>query len=178
MQEITRRNLILVDALFGEHQLDTTVNLGGSEQCTPPLMPAEAYDEYVTPYDGAIVARLKEYGLLVNCHCHGKVSHALGCMVDMGYDSTDPVEPPPAGDVTYGQAREIVGDQLTLVGNLEFDELCFADSSHIRQRVHEILSMGNRRLILGASAGPLSAVDERTAANYRAWIDAALEYGG
>ena len=38
LAEITRRNLVLIDALFKEHRLDTIVTLGGSEQCTPPMM--------------------------------------------------------------------------------------------------------------------------------------------
>ena len=111
-------------------------------------------------------------------HCHGKVSHALGCMMAMGVDATDPVEPPSAGDVTYAQARDIAGDRLTLMGNLEFDELEHASPEIIRRRVREVLSHGNRRLILAASAGPLSAMTPRLADNYRAWIDTALEFGG
>ena len=96
---------------------------------------------------------LHSYGVLVNIHCHGAVEHALRWMVAMGADSTDPVEPPPAGNTTYAQARAIATDQLTLLGNLEFDELCFAEPDQIRARVREILSFGSRRLILGASAG-------------------------
>ena len=69
----------------------------------------EAFDEYIVPYDRKIIGRLKEYGLPINMHCHGKVRHALECMVEMGVGSTDPVEPPPAGDVTFAQAREIAG---------------------------------------------------------------------
>lgn len=177
LQEITRRNLILVDAVFGECEMDTTVNVGGSEQCTPPMMPPEAYAEYVSPYDGQLVDRLHEYGVLVNCHCHGKVSRGLRSMAEMGFDATDPVEPPPAGDVTYAQAREIVDGRVTLVGNLEFGELCFAEPQHIRERVREILGFGKERLILGASAGPISAVAPRLAENYRAWVETALTYG-
>jgi uroporphyrinogen-III decarboxylase len=98
-------------------------------------------------------------------------------MIEEGADATDPVEPPPAGDCTYAEAREIAGDELTLMGNLEFDELEFSPPEHIRERVREILSHGNRRLILAASAGPISSVSPRLATNYRTWIDTALEYG-
>jgi len=177
IEEITRRNILLIDALFKDRSLDTTVTFGGSEQCTPPMMSPEGYDEFVVPYDGQLVARLKEYGILVQCHCHGRVRHALQCMIDMGYDATDPVEPPPAGDVTYIEAREITDGRITLMGNLEFDELCFADPADIRNRVKEILKLGKDRLILAASAGPTSPITPRVADNYRAWIDTALEFG-
>ena len=152
------------------------MNFGGAEQCTPPMMAPEAFDEFVVPYDGRIIARLKEYGIGVNMHCHGKVRHALECMKAMGVDSTDPVEPPDSGDVTYGEAREIAGDKLTLVGNFEFDELEYATPQKIKARVREIAAYGPERLVLGASAGPISRVTPELAGNYKAWIDAALEY--
>ena len=176
LEEITERLLTITDAVFKGRNLETIVNFGGSEQCTPPMMAPEAFDEYVVPYDGKIIERLKSYGIPVNMHAHGKVRHALSCMKQMGVDSTDPVEPPDAGDVTYAEAREIAGDELTLVGNLEFDELEYTTPDHIRARIKEIAEHGPRRLILGASAGPISKVTPQLAENYKAWIDAALEY--
>ena len=177
LEEITRRNLLLIDAFFKDRSLDTIVIFGGSEQCTPPMMSPRSYDEFVVPYDGQLVERLKAYGILVSCHCHGKVRHALQCMIDVGFDSTDPVEPPPAGDVAYREAREIADGRITLIGNLEFHELCFSDPPHIRNRVKEILELGKRRLVLGASAGPIGTSTQRLADNYRAWIETALEFG-
>jgi uroporphyrinogen-III decarboxylase len=173
--EITDRTLNVLDAAIGDDPPDTTANLGGSEQCTPPMMRPEAFDDFVVPYDGKIVDWLHDHGILVNVHCHGKVAHALECMIEMHVDATDPVEPPPAGDVTYEQARAIAGDELTLIGNFEWDELTASEPERITERVKEITSHGTRRLILSASAGPNTYITERTAANYRALIDAAIE---
>jgi uroporphyrinogen-III decarboxylase len=131
----------------------------------------------VVPYEGRLIQWLKERGKLVTVHCHGKVAHALGCMVEEGADGTDPVEPPPAGDCTYEEAREIVGDRLTLMGNLEWDRLEYGTPEEISAQVREILIHGNRRLVLGASAGPISAVTPRLVTNYKAWVDTALEHG-
>jgi len=176
LEEITQRCLAALGVVLAR-PLDTIANIGGSEQCTPPMMSPEAYAEYVTPYDSRLVKALKEANIPVNCHCHGKVRRALREMVAAGFESTDPVEPPPAGDVTITEAREIVGDRLTLVGNLEFDELESATPDHIRRRVREIIDTGKRRLILGASAGPISRLGQRLAENYRAWIEEAVQYG-
>jgi uroporphyrinogen-III decarboxylase len=175
--EITDRTLQVLDIAFGGRALDTTANLGGSEQCTPPMMRPKAFDDFVVPYDGKVINWLKDRDVLVNVHCHGKVRHALRCMLDMDVDATDPVEPPPAGDVTYAEAREIAGNDLTLVGNVEWDELTAAEPEEIRDHVRNILSHGNRRLILSTSAGPNTYVSERTATNYRALVDTALELG-
>ena len=129
-----------------------------------------------TELDYAILPkRFKQEGLLAHVHCHGKVRHALQCMLDMGVASTDPVEPPPAGDVTMAEARQIVGDRLTLLGNFEFDELEFASTDHVRRRVEEMLAQGPRRLVLGASAGPSSKITPKLAENYKAWIDTAVK---
>lgn len=176
LEEITRRCLIIINAIFEGNNIETIVNLGGSEQCTPPLMPPDAYDEYVVPYDGKIIKSLKKYGILVNMHCHGKVSYALKKMIDIGVDSIDPVEPPPQGDVTIAEARNIVGQKLTLVGNLEFNELEHEDTSHIKKRVKEILKIGKKRLIISSSAGPISMVTQKLVNNYKEWIDTVVAY--
>lgn len=175
LEEITRRELTVVDSLFQNYELDTIVNLGGSEQCTPPMMSPESFDEFVVPYDGTIIKRLKQYNIPVNMHCHGKVNHALKSMAAMGVDSSDPVEPPPQGDVTYEQARRITDGKLTIVGNLEFNELENESTDYIRRRVREILSLGKERLIMAASAGPISVVTPTIVDNYKAWIDTCLE---
>jgi uroporphyrinogen-III decarboxylase len=140
-------------------------------------MAPQAFDEYVVPYDGAIIKRLKRAGVMVNVHCHGKVRHALKCMAEMGVDSTDPVEPPPAGDVSFEEARGIVGDRMTLVGNLEWDEFTHLTPGEIRKRVRKVCSLGKDRVILAASAGPTTYITPRVADNIKAFVDAGLEYG-
>ncbi len=170
-EEITRRILLILDELFSRGiAFDSIANLGGSEQCTPPMMRPDAFDEFVVRYDGPIIKRLADEAIPTSIHCHGKVRHALPCMIEMGAEATDPVEPPPAGDVTFAEAREIVGDKLTLIGNFEFDELEYAEPDHIRRRLDEILSFGNDRLIVAASAGPISRITPRLAENIRTWV--------
>ena len=175
LEEVTQRFLTVLEVMLAGGPLDTMVTMGGAEQCTPPMMHPEDFAELIVPYDGRIVAALKGKVLGVNCHCHGKVRRALEGMVEMGYDSSDPVEPSPAGDVSIAEARAIVADRLTLVGSLEFDELENTGPDHIRRRVREMLATGPNRLVLAASAGPISRVTERLAANYRAWIETVLE---
>jgi len=177
LEEITERALACLRVVL-DRPLDTIANTGGSEQCTPPMMSPESYAEFVTPYDGRLVALLNEHDIPVNCHCHGHVSHVLPQLVEMGYASTDPVEPElGGGDLPIARARELVGGRLTLIGNLQFDELEHASSDHIRRRVREIIDSGRRRLVLSASAGPISRMSENMLLNYRAWVDEAVAYG-
>jgi len=85
-----------------------------------------------------------------------------------------PVEPLRGGDLTMAEARTWAGNQLALCGNLPFDELEHSLPERVRERVREILAAGTRRLVLAASAGPISRITPRMATNYRVWIEEAL----
>jgi len=176
-EEVLRRQMLIYERVFSPETV-TVVIIGGSEQCTPPLMSPGSYDRFVVPFETRLIEFMHRLNIPVQIHCHGRVRHALRCMMEEGADATDPVEPPPAGDVTYEQARGIVGERMTLVGNLEWDVLASAEPAQVREHVRRVLSLGNRRLILSSSAGPISAITPRIAANYRAWIEAAEEFGG
>ena len=178
LEEITRRQLEVLRYALSKGPFETAMNIGGSEQCTPPLMAPEAFDEYVVPYDAPFVELCKEHGIPVNVHCHGKIRHALKGMREMGVDATDPVEPPPAGDLDFHEAQRISGGEITLRGNLEYNEFTHLTPPQIRDRVKDILADGNRRIILSTSAGPNTYITRHIADNYRAFVDAALEYGG
>ena len=41
----------------------------------------------------------------IHVHCHGNVGTLLDSFVAMGVDSTDPVEPPPQGDIDIAEAK-------------------------------------------------------------------------
>ena len=73
---------------------------------------------FVTSYDGRIIRRLKDYGVPVLMHCHGKVRAALPEMIRMGVDAKEPVEPPPAGDVTIEEAKDIAGNYKTWIDTI------------------------------------------------------------
>ncbi|HJP31553.1 MAG: uroporphyrinogen decarboxylase family protein [Candidatus Latescibacteria bacterium] len=179
LDEITTRILACLEAVFSR-PLDTVVNIGGSEQCTPSMMRPEAYAEFVTPYESRIVSFLRNKGVPVNCHCHGRITHALPLMIEAGFDATDPTEAPEYGgdgDLSMARARELVGNRLTLCGNLQFEELERWPEDHIRARVREIIDTGKGRLVLTASAGPTSRMSREMIANYYAWIDEAVTYG-
>ena len=177
LEEIMSRILACLEVVFQRSFEDMIANIGGAEQCTPPIMAPDAYDKWVTPYETQIAAFLKSKGVPLNCHCHSHVARALSSMVKAGMSSTDPVEPPPQGDVTIEAARKTVGDRLTLVGNIEWQELVEASPDKIRQRVREIIDSGKQRLIISSSAGTQSLMPPELIANYRAWIEEALEYG-
>ncbi|MCL2878716.1 MAG: uroporphyrinogen decarboxylase family protein [Treponema sp.] len=175
-KEITRRISICIDALFSMKKFDCAVIFGGSEQFTPPMMNPKSFDEFVVPYEGELVKQLKKYNIPIECHCHGKISYALGSIIKMGYDATDPVEPPPQGDITFNEARKKAGDKLTLVGNIEIVEIENGTPEQIKKHIRDILAAGKDRLIIDDAAGLRQKITERMYLNYKAWIDAYREY--
>lgn len=150
---------------------DIVIWSGGAEQCTPPLMAPIAFDEYVLPYTKPIVAEFKKNGFGVVSHCHGKVRHALRVMCAVGVDGTEPVEPPPQGNVTMGEAFDIVGDNMTMIGNLEWLDLDKGEERQITERMEDLAQYKDRRLIIAASAGPTSALTDITMRNHLKWFD-------
>lgn len=170
--EIARRIGLCIDALFSEGLPECAFIFGGSEQFTPPMMHPQSFDEFVVPFEGPLVQRLKAHGApAVECHCHGRVAYALQRILAMGYDAVNPVEPPPQGDITYAEARALAGDKLTLAGNLELVEIEHGTPEHMRQRVRELLSLGHDRLIIQDAGGLHQPVTETMDQNYRALVD-------
>jgi len=94
----------------------------------------------------------------------------------MGVDMTDPVETSPDGDLTLGEAREIAGDQITLIGNIQMRDIAQAPPLWIRESVKKIIQeAGPNRLIISTTGTPLEKMDQRTATNYHELITA-VEY--
>lgn len=158
LKEITRRQLLMLDAVVPKLPEHIVFWMGGSEQCAPPMMHPEAFDLFVEPYDSQIVEKIHSYGYAVGCHCHGKVKHALGVMKRIGYDATEPVEPSPQGNVSMREGFEIASGKMTLIGNLEWADLELCSQEQIRERVRALGEFKHERLIVASSAGPITSV--------------------
>lgn len=152
----------------------------GPELCIPPLVRPVDFQEFVVDVDKRFTTLVKQAGCLLWVHCHGRMSPVLRGFMDMGVDCLNPIEPPPIGDVSLRQAREIVGNRMCLEGNLEADELYRAPAERIRRLVAQAIEEARGGgLILCPTSGFMEwphPVD-RVVENYLTYIDAALEYG-
>ena len=155
-------------------------HFNGVERACPPMMGPKQWEELVLPYDGEIMRLIKERdpGSLVHVHCHGKVGRLLPLFLAMGVDSTDPVEPPPQGDIRFKDARDLVGDRMTLYGNIEFLDMERCTPDEIEEKVRAAIEDGGReRTVLYPSATPHEQHSERFTANAIRYIEAGLRYG-
>lgn len=153
-------------------------HFGGSEQATPPMMSPQLYDEFVVKYDGKLFDLVHRYDRYVAVHCHGRVGTLLDKLIDMGADLLDPVEAPPSGDIEIGEAKRKAEGKITLVGNIQIDDMETCTPEEIDEKVREaICSGGKEKFVLATTEGPLSAVSDRMKENYIRFIEAGIKYG-
>jgi uroporphyrinogen-III decarboxylase len=179
VERLAERMIDRVDYLLS-HGAGPVFGYVGPELCIPPLARPEDFQEFVVDVDRRFTTLIKEAGGLLWVHCHGKMRRVLQGFMDIGVDCLNPIEPPPLGDVTLRQAREIVGRRLCLEGNLESDDLYRAPASRIRELVAQAVEEGRGGgLILCPSSGFMEwpTPRDRLVENYITYIDAALECG-
>ncbi len=155
-------------------------HFNGIERACPPMMGPRQWDELIVPYDGEIMRLIKEHDpeAIIHVHCHGKVGRLLPLFLEMGVDSTDPVEPPPQGDIEFADARRLVGDRMTLYGNIQFADMEMCEPDDIEAKVRRAIEDGGKeRTVLDVSAPPHEQHTERFTANAVRYIEAGLKYG-
>jgi uroporphyrinogen-III decarboxylase len=155
-------------------------HFNGVERATPPMMGPRQWAEWVEPYDGEIMHRIKaaDPNALIHVHCHGRVATVLNSFMAMGVDSTDPVEPPPQGDIEFAEARRRVGERMTLYGNIEFVDMETREPDEIERKVRQAIEQSGRsRTVLYLSATPHERHTARQLANAERYIEAAVKFG-
>jgi len=135
----------------------------------------------VTPYDKELVKLLHHYQGFARLHSHGKIKKTLKSFIEMEIDATDPVEPPPDGDVELKEAREILGNKVTLIGNIEERLLETGSKEEVENAVRKAAEEGktsNGAFILCPTAMPLTTpLNKKVQENIIHYIDCGINYG-
>jgi uroporphyrinogen-III decarboxylase len=160
------------------HRLAEVYFLVGSELASPPLVSRATFRRWIVPFATELIGLIRAAGCRVISHYHGAIRDLLEDFRAMGPDALHTIEAPPTGNCTLTQAYEVLGDGITLIGNLQYDRFRAAIPAQIREEVHAILAeAAGRRLILSPSAGPFDTpLPERVRDNYLAFIDAGWEW--
>jgi uroporphyrinogen-III decarboxylase len=153
----------------------------GPEVCIPPSQSVAGFYEFVVNYDRQWTDLIHDAGGIVWCHSHGNMKAVLEGFIDAGNDVLQPLEPPPWGDIELADIKKQVNGRLALEGNIEKHELYSSTPEEIRERVRgAILDAGEGGgFVLCPSAGlqEWPTCDDRTVANFLAYIDAGIEFG-
>jgi hypothetical protein len=153
----------------------------GPEYATEPYLPPKLFEDYVVRYTSPMVKIIKEHGGFARIHSHGKIKNVLDHIVKMGADATDPIEPPPQGDVELEYVRSKYGRQLVLFGNLEISDIENCEPAEFEKIVKKSIEQGTsktgRGFVLMPSASPYGReISAKTMANYETMVRLTEQY--
>lgn len=162
-----------------DHGVGPLFRFGGSEQATPPLMSKRFFDQFILKYERPLWQMVRDAGRIVWVHCHGKIATVIDDFVQAGVQLLDPVEPPPQGDIEIGEAKRwAAAGPMTLIGNIEYLDLCRLSPDEIEARVkHAVCEGGRKHFILGPTEFPISAINDLTRDNLIRFIETGIKYG-
>lgn len=147
----------------------------GPEYASEPYLPEKLFEEYVVRYTKPMIDSIRKHGGFPRVHCHGRIKHLLPHFVRMGAVATDPIEPPPQGDVLLADVRREYGRDLVLFGNIECSEIETMEPPAFEQLVAQTLRDGTagegRGFVLLPSAAPYGrTITAKTLANYETMV--------
>jgi hypothetical protein len=150
----------------------------GVEVATPPMLSPDTFAELVTPYERALVAKIRGAGHLCAIHCHGRVRRVLDQFIEIGVQALEPLEPPPQGDISLEEALEAVGERLCLIGYIQDQDLYTAQPGEMRAKVRAICetAKGRTGYIMTSTATPyMDPPTPQFVRNYVEYLEAAAE---
>jgi hypothetical protein len=154
----------------------------GPEYATEPYLPPRLFKEYVVRYTGPMVDTIHRHGGFARIHCHGRLRAVLDCIVALGADAIDPIEPPPHGDVELEYVRRRYGRDLALFGNLEVADIENTEPRQFERIVEKALRDGTqgpgRGFVLMPSSAPNGrTITPTTMANYQTMVRLTTKFG-
>ncbi len=171
-----RMNHYLEDALaLGAGPLFRIV---GPELCTPPYMPPEDFREFIVEYDTPLIRTIHRAGKYARIHCHGRIAQVADLILQMEPDALDPVEEPPGGDISFGEAKRILGESICLMGNIQESLFELHTPEEVASEVRRVMEIGaaGGRFVLMPTATPITVpLPSRVEENILAYLETGLE---
>lgn len=163
---------------FLEHDAADVYFLVGSELAAPPLMSRTTFQRWIVPYARELTDLIHSYEKKVIQHFHGQIGEILPDFLDMHADALHTIEAPPIGNCTHTQAFDVVGDDLVLIGNIQYDDMCSLSDEKMRQTVLNVLDeCHGKRHILSPTAGPFDpSPGQQLFRNYQIMMETAWQY--
>ena len=101
------------------------------------------YREFVLPFEGKIARAVRARGVHVYTHTCGAINDRLEMMVEAGITGLECLDPPPLGDVRLAEAKQRVGKQVFIKGNIDpVNVLLYGDVDTIRRDAEQRIEVG------------------------------------
>jgi uroporphyrinogen-III decarboxylase len=115
-------------------------------------------------------------------HCHGRLADILDGIAEIAPSALEPLEILPAvtADVTMAYLKKTLGHKMCLMGGIQARELETFTPQQIKHRVREVLEVaapGGGFVLLPTSTPIEYPLNPRLVDAYRAYFQAAREYG-
>ncbi len=168
----------LVYRYFLERQLADLYFMVGSELASPPLVSLKTFKKWIVPYAAELIALVHAHGAKAIQHYHGLIKRVLPDFLTMNPDALHTIEAPPIGDCTLTEAFDIVGGQIALIGNIQYDDFRALTPAQMADAVRAVLDeTRGKRLILSPTAGPYEeSIAPQMVQNYITFIQTGWEY--
>jgi len=158
-----------------EKELAEVYFLVGSELASPPLVSRKTFRRWVVPFASELIAMVRDAGRHTIQHYHGQIREILTDFAEMRPHGLHTIEAPPVGDCTLTEAFDRVGGDVTLIGNIQYDDFGSLPCEEMAQAVRDVLEVSRgKRLILSPTAGPYEErPDRQVLENYRVFMETA-----
>jgi len=104
---------------------------------------ADYFMEHVFPYEKQLIDALHAQGAFTVYHNCGFARSLWPCYRELGMTVWETVAEPPQGDNSLAEAKQAVGDQITLLGNLDqVNFLKSATAEAVAEKAREIMRVG------------------------------------
>jgi uroporphyrinogen-III decarboxylase len=111
------RKVRYADSLQGAHY--DVLEHGGGDASSTVISP-KVFDEFVAPYDRAVIAHARAAGQRIVYHTCGGMMPLLERLVTLGSNALETFTPPAmGGDMNLAEAKRRIGDQVCFIGGFD-----------------------------------------------------------
>lgn len=154
----------------------------GEEYIVPPLHGAKDFYDFNVKYDKQIIDLVHNAGGYMHVHSHGSIKSVLQGFIDMGADVLHPFEPPPMGNITAKEAKNIIRGKLCMEGNIQIAYMYEHTPEELREETENLIKDAfddHKGLIVSNSASPyLIGKGLDCLEQYKAMINTVLQWKG
>jgi uroporphyrinogen-III decarboxylase len=177
--ELLSERIVAIYRQFLEQGIGEVFWISGPEYLCPPFASPEVFHHLGIFYDKPLFDLIRSYGKQTILHCHGLIYDVLDSIAELDPSGLHPIEPHPIGDCHLSDARKRLGEEMVLIGNIEYSNLETKAPTEIEHEVKRAIEEGGPgRFILSPSCTPFAdSITPQVADNYVAMINAGLEYG-
>lgn len=153
---------------------DGIINCGDIAFNSGPFISPEQCDEFLFPYMNRWVESLEKEGVFSIWHTDGNIMPIMEQILESGVTAIQCIDPLAGMDIV--ELKQMVGDKLTLIGNVNCVDLHLGTPDLIKEQTRQIIEgcKGDGGFILSACNSIYKGISSE---NYQVVVDARYCYG-